>query len=169
MLDEARAGVNQAGFFVQTDASPTPAETFIDFFEALETLTKFGGMLVFLLTTRRLAQNKNLDPAFFAGLRSIASNLRVAYVTSSARSLLDLTYADKSLLGSPFFDIFSTIRIGLFEDSAARELIRKPSSAAGVAFSDATVEQILSLADHHPFFIQIACFHAFEIQSRREF
>lgn len=167
MLDEARAGVNQARFLEETTASPTSVATFYDFAKALERLTKFGGTLVFLFDEfEYLAQNKNLDPAFFAGLRSIASNLRVAYVASSARSLLDLTYADKSVLGSPFFNIFSTIRIGLFEDSAARELIGKPSSAAGVVFSDATVEYILSLADHHPFFIQIACFHAFEMQSR---
>ena len=87
-------------------------------------------------------------------------------MTASGRSLLDLTYADKSVLGSPFFNIFSTIRLGLFEDSDARELISRPSHGGGRGILRCNGGFILSLADHHPFFIQIACFHAFEMQSQ---
>lgn len=169
MLDRARMSAQQAGFDIDTRVSLTAGMSFIDFSNALAEFTRSGVKLVFLLDEFEfLAKISSLDPAFFAGLRSVATNLSVAYVTASCHSLLDLTFANNQVLGSPFFNIFSTIRLGLLEDSAARELIRKPSSAAGVAFSDATVEQILSLADHHPFFIQIACFHAFEMQSKKQ-
>lgn len=168
MLNQARATMNKMGFQVDVDGSPTSGMTFFGFSNALGTLTQHGRKLIFLLDEfEYLAENSSLAPAFFAGLRSIAGNLDVAYVTVSRRSLLDLTYADKSVLGSPFFNIFSTIRLGLFEDKDARELISGPSRAASVEFSEATVDFIVSLADHHPFFLQIACFHAFEIQSQK--
>ncbi len=169
MLDRARTSAQQAGLNIGTRVSLAAGMSFIDFSNALAEFTRSGVKLVFLLDEFEfLAKNSSLDPALFAGLRSVATNLSVAYVTASCDSLLDLTFANSQVLGSPFFNIFSTIRLGLFEDSAARELIHKPSSAAGVTFSDATVEQIVSLADHHPFFIQIACFQAFEMQSKMQ-
>ena len=144
--------------------------TFFDFSKSLESLTKVGGKLVFLFDEfEYMAQNQNLDPAFFAGLRSIASNPNVAFVTASSSSLLELTYANRTVLGSPFFNIFSKIRLGLLDDRDARDLIGNPSRAVGMTFSNSTVEHILSLADHHPFFIQVACFHAFETQSQKGF
>jgi hypothetical protein len=168
LLDRARAGVEQANTRGNEVILPTQGITFIDFSNMLSRLTQSGCKLIFLFDEfRYMARNKNLDPAFFAGLRSIASNLNVAYVTASSLSLLDLTYANSSVLGSPFFNIFSTIRLGLFEDRDARDLIINPSRAAGLPFSDATVEQILTLADHHPFFLQVACFHAFDMQSQK--
>jgi CHAT domain-containing protein len=166
MLNQARTSISKAGF--QVDVASCPSMIFSDFSDALGKLTQFGCKLIFLFDEfEYLGQNKNLDPGFFAGLRGIANNLDVAYVTASGSTLLELTYADHDVLGSPFFNIFSTIRIGLLEDSDARSLITEPSRAAGVQFSDSTVDYILSLTDHHPFFIQVACSHAFEIQSQQ--
>lgn len=167
LLDRAESGADKTGSANNGVPSPLRGMTFIDFSTTLSRLGHSGRKLVFLFDEfEYLARNRNLDPAFFAGLRSIASNQDVVYVTASSHSLLDLTYANSSVLGSPFFNIFSTIRLGLFEDYEARDLISNPSSTAGQAFSDATVRQILTLADHHPFFLQIACFHAFEALSR---
>ena len=168
MLNQARAAMSKAGFRVDAGASPNAGMTFFEYSNALAGLTQFGRKLVYLLDEfEYLARNTNLAPAFFAGLRSIANNLDVAYVTASGQDLLDLTYADKSVLGSPFFNIFSMIRLALLDDNDARDLIGGPSRAAGVEFSDATVEFIRSLADHHPFFLQVACFHAFDLQSQK--
>lgn len=167
MLDHATRIVMRTGFQGDERGSLVSDMTFFDFSTALESLTKTGGRLVFLFDEfEYLAHNRSLDPAFFAGLRSIASNLSVAYVTASTVSLLDLTYAN-SMLGSPFFNIFSPIRLGLFDDRDAKDLIANPARSEGIGFSEATVEHILSLADHHPFFIQVACFHAFETQSQK--
>jgi hypothetical protein len=169
MLNQARAAMVKAGFQFDPGASPTAGMTFFDFSHALAGFTQLGRKLVFLLDEFEcLAQNSSLTPAFFAGLRSIPNSWDVAYVTASGRSLLDLTYADRSVLGSPFFNIFTTIQLPLFKDEDARDLIYGPSRAAEVHFSDATAKFILSLTDHHPFFIQIACFHAFDIQSQKE-
>jgi CHAT domain-containing protein len=166
MLNQARVSINKAGF--QVDIASYSSMSFSDFSDVLSILTQSGRKLIFLFDEfEYLGQNKNLDPGFFAGLRGIANNLDVAYVTASGSTLLKLTYADHDVLGSPFFNIFSTIRIGLLEDSDARALITEPARAAGVQFSDTTVDYILSLTDHHPFFIQVACSHAFEIQSQQ--
>jgi class 3 adenylate cyclase len=56
------------------------------------------------------------------------------------------------------------IQLGLFREEDARQLIRKPSQAAGVKFSRSTEDYILELVGPHPFFLQIACYHAFELQ-----
>jgi hypothetical protein len=167
LFNQARAAMSRFGFQVDPGAAPTSSMTFFDYSAAFARLTQLGRKLVFLLDEfEYMAENSSLTPEFFAGLRSIAGNQDLAYVTATGRSLLDLTYADKSVLGSPFFNIFSTIRLGLFDDKDARELINRPSRGAGVEFSNATVDFILSLADHHPLFIQIACFHAFEMQAQ---
>ena len=168
MLKEAQAGMNKAGFQIDVGVFPTSVMSIFELSSALENLTQIGGKLVFVFDEfERLAKNTKLDPAFFGGLRSIASNPSVAYVTTSKSSLRELTDNETSMLGSPFFNIFFMIRLGLFEDGDARELISRPSRATGVEFSQATIEFILSLADHQPFFIQVACFHAWEMQSKK--
>jgi class 3 adenylate cyclase len=55
------------------------------------------------------------------------------------------------------------IHLGLFSAADAHRLIREPSQAAGVEFSESTEDFIRALAGLHPFFLQIACFHAFDV------
>jgi class 3 adenylate cyclase len=55
------------------------------------------------------------------------------------------------------------IDLSLFSADDARQMIRQPSQAAGVEFSESTQDFILGLAGPHPFFLQIACFHAFDL------
>lgn len=172
MLANAREAIGNAQMPNGVGGELPPVETFFDFTAELRKLAKGTGKLVFLFDEfEYLAQNPRLNPAFFAGLRSIAGSIpgsmSVAYVTTSASNLLNITYADASVLGSPFFNIFSTLKIGLFDDDEVLELIQKPSQASGLKFSGETVQFIRNLADHHPFFVQIACFHAFEMQSQK--
>lgn len=109
-----------------------------------------------------LAKNKNLDADFFYFLRSLTVRYNIAYVTASQVSLLALI--DKGgQLSSPYFNIFMPIHLGIFGEDDARQLIREPSQAAGLEFSRSVEDLILDLAGPHPFFLQIACFHAFEL------
>ena len=168
MLEEAQTKVREAGYDVAEVIAPSDELSFFDFSEALGALTATGVTLVFLFDNfEYLARNEAIGPAFFSGLRAIANHLDVAYLTASRRPLLELTYTDRSVLGSPFFNIFATVKLGPFEEPVARELIEGPSAASGVRFSDATVEFLLGLADHHPYYLQVACFHAFEMQSEK--
>jgi len=124
---------------------------------------KTGKQLVYLIDEFEcLGKNPNLDTDFFSFLRSLAARFNVAYITASQVPLLALS--DKGgQLSSPFFNFFVQIHLGLFDEDEARTLIREPSQAAGVEFSKSTEDFILDLAGPHPFFLQVACFNAFEM------
>jgi serine/threonine protein kinase len=104
--------------------------------------------------------NPNFDLEFFSFLRFLAGHYNVAYLTSSARDLQALCHT-KEISDSPFFNIFSTIRLSVLQRAEAEELIRVPSERAGQPLGTYT-DQILGMAGFFPFFIQMACAHAFE-------
>lgn len=104
--------------------------------------------------------NPNFSLEFFSFLRFLANHYNVAYLTSSARDLQVLCHT-KEISDSPFFNIFSTMRLAVFQRSEAEELIRVPSERVGKPLG-AHVDAILDLAGLFPFFIQMACSHAIE-------
>lgn len=104
--------------------------------------------------------NRNFDLEFFSFLRFLANHYNVAYLTSSARDLQVLCHT-KAISDSPFFNIFSTMRLSAFTRPEAEELIRVPSAKAGHPLGG-HVREILEISGHYPFFIQMACSHACE-------
>lgn len=112
-----------------------------------------------------VTQNKAFDSVFYAFLRALASNYEISFVTSSTRDLHELCIA-KSVANSPFFNIFSKIHLGPFNEAEAMELVEKPSSEAGCPLSKYT-GSIFSMSGLLPVFIQMACSAFFEyIQSK---
>ena len=99
--------------------------------------------------------NPVFDRDFYAFLRSVANNSAVAYVTSSKTEIQRLCHSS-SVADSPFFNIFSTLRLRPFDSKEARELITIPSRAAGIPL-EPYAEDILALSGYFPFYIQIAC------------
>jgi len=104
--------------------------------------------------------NPNFSLEFFSFLRFLANHYNVAYLTSSARDLQVLCHT-KEISDSPFFNIFSTMRLGVFQKSEAEELIRVPSERVGKPLA-AHTDRILDLAGLFPFFLQMACSHTVE-------
>lgn len=104
--------------------------------------------------------NHNFGLEFFSFLRFLANHYNVAYVTSSARDLQTLCH-NKEIADSPFFNIFSTIRLSTLQREEAEELIRVPSERAGRPLA-AHAARIMEMSGLFPFFIQMACSHAFE-------
>jgi hypothetical protein len=104
--------------------------------------------------------NANFSLEFFSFLRFLANHYNVAYLTSSARDLQVLCHT-KEISDSPFFNIFSTMRLSVFQRAEAEELIRVPSQNAGKPLG-AHADRLLELAGYFPFFIQMACSHAVE-------
>ena len=104
--------------------------------------------------------NRNFDLEFFSFLRFLANHYNVAYLTSSARDLQALCHT-KAISDSPFFNIFSTIRLTVLQRPEAEELIRVPSERMGRPLAP-HADDILALSGLFPFFIQMACAHAFE-------
>jgi serine/threonine-protein kinase len=104
--------------------------------------------------------NPNFDLEFFSFLRFLANHYSVSYITSSARDLQNLCHT-KEISDSPFFNIFSTMKLSVFQPSEARELIKVPSARVGRPLEPYT-EPILDLSGLFPFFIQMACAHTLE-------
>ncbi len=133
------------------------------FEQGIRALLKPGQQLVYLIDEFEcLAKNPDLDADFFSFLRGLTVRYNIAYVTASQVPLLALVEEDGQL-SSPFFNIFVPNHLGLFSEDDARQMVRGPSQAAGIEFIGDGEDFILGLAGPHPFFLQITCFHAFEI------
>jgi hypothetical protein len=72
----------------------------------------------------------------------------------------------EAIRSSPFFNIFANINVGLFTETEARELISNSLAGTGVEFSTDIVQMIFRIAGFHPYFLQAACYHAFETYRR---
>ena len=107
-----------------------------------------------------ITTNKSFGLEFFSFLRFLANHYDVAYLTSSARDLQVLCHT-KEISDSPFFNIFSTLRLSVFQPQEAAELISVPSEAAGRPLQPHQ-EAILDMAGLFPFFLQMACSHTIE-------
>ncbi len=122
--------------------------------------------VVFLLDEfEKVTENPNFDTDFFYGLRSLAIQHNLALVTSSRRELIELCHSE-AIRSSPFFNIFANLNLGLFTEDEAHELIEKSLSGTGVVFEDDIVQLIFRSAGLHPYFLQAACYHAFESYRR---
>jgi tRNA A-37 threonylcarbamoyl transferase component Bud32 len=116
-----------------------------------------------------LARNPAFEPDFYGELRSLAGELGIVYITASKRGLYELTYQHSETLSSPFFNIFSELTLGLMPQEQARGLLASLSlEGTGPGFCEEEVDLGLELAGPHPFFLQIAGFHLYELPSRGE-
>jgi len=104
--------------------------------------------------------NANFKLEFFSFLRYLANHYNVAYLTSSERDLQVLCHT-KEISDSPFFNIFSTLRLSVFKRDEAEALIGIPSQRVGKPLG-AHVDAILDMSGLFPMFIQMACSHAIE-------
>lgn len=131
---------------------------------ALKALSALGTQVTFFIDEfEALAANPNLDPSFFSGLRGLATRYAVSYVIASQRPLIALVYADDSVLSSPFFNIFATVPLGLFDETTARQMVTTFLTRARSALPEPALSAIANLAGPHPFFIQLAAYHACEL------
>jgi AAA+ ATPase superfamily predicted ATPase len=136
-----------------------------DIFEALvERASDDGCRLIFFFDEfESITQNQNFDEQFFSQLRHIAYTYNAAFVTSSQEDLSTLCHTD-AIAQSPFFNIFTKVNLQLLKEKEALVLIQEPAKAQGVHFTDREIDLVLELAGCHPFFIQIACSHLFELK-----
>ncbi|MEK7312302.1 MAG: protein kinase [Chloroflexota bacterium] len=106
-----------------------------------------------------LATNNAFDPSFYGELRSLAGELGVVYITASKRSLYELTYQHTDTLSSPFFNIFSEVRLSLFTNDEAEQVLRGLSTLSACPFADEQIKYLIKLAGPQPFFLQLAGSH----------
>jgi hypothetical protein len=119
-----------------------------------------GFMVLLFDEFETLARNPHSDDRFFSALRSLHTNYSVRYVLATSTPL---HAPEAGFIGSPFFNIFQQIMLGLFHDKEAFELIAHPAETVGMPFPSEVTKFIHDLAGGHPFMLQVACFYAFEI------
>lgn len=121
-----------------------------------EAFAAAGARLVLLFDEfEAVTRNPSISPGFYASLRSLANGLPVSFVCASGRDLKDLC-ASREISDSPFFNIFSTVHVGLLDRSDAAALIAGPSEARGRPLAPLEAP-ILAMGGRYPFFLQIAC------------
>lgn len=120
------------------------------------------GAVVLLDEFELLAANRHLTPYFFARLRGLTTKYGLAFLTTSQRPLFAIT-AEEEVLSSPFFNIFVTVPLGLFREAEARELLARRLAGRDIVFDADLTNHLLALSGYHPFFLQIAGYHAYQI------
>jgi serine/threonine-protein kinase len=122
-------------------------------------------MVLLLDEFETVTTNPNFNLEFFSFLRYLANHFNVAYLTSSERDLQVLCHT-KEISDSPFFNIFSTLRLSVFRPDEARALITVPSQRVGKPLGE-HADTILAMSGLFPFFIQMACSHAVEMMDEQ--
>jgi class 3 adenylate cyclase len=107
-----------------------------------------------------VTKNERIGPEFYSYLRSLANNYPLAFVTASGRQLKDMCVTHE-IADSPFFNIFTSLHLGVFTEEEADELIRTPSAACGIPLEPLTAH-IRAMGGRYPFFLQMACSAWFE-------
>ncbi len=143
--------------------------SFRDFRETMITLYNEGYKPVFFFDEFEIiARNANLDQDLFSDLRSLAPD--VIYTTVSADSLFDLTYANKSVLSSPFFNIFVEIPLSFLKPKEAEEMVLGLLEITGAdnLFTQEDLTFVFEIGGYYPFFLQLACYYLFEQKIERQ-
>jgi hypothetical protein len=110
------------------------APTRLSFESAVRRLNQRGLRVILALDAfERLSASRHLDLGFLNALRAAAARHQLAFLVTSRRPLIELTYAgrEQDLLSSPFFNIFATVPLGLLPEDEARQLVRELARAAG--------------------------------------
>jgi serine/threonine-protein kinase len=142
-------------------------ECYETFKKMVSNLEREGYKLILLFDEfGTITQNEHFDADFFSFLRSIANNHECAYITTSRVKLQKLCH-NTDISESPFFNIFTPVPLGPFNEAEARSLIFAPSEQSGVDFDERDAKFVLSVAGLHPLFIQMACAALFDYKSQK--
>lgn len=114
-----------------------------------------------------LIHNPKIPIEFFSFLRAWVSEFQIPFVVASREGSIDQMAGDEKT-GSAFLNIFGTVYVGPMQKEDAEELIRSPSEIWGVVFTEDEVALILSLAGFFPLFLQIMCYHMFDLKLSNE-
>jgi serine/threonine protein kinase len=105
--------------------------------------------------------NEAFQFGFFGGLRGLTQTHNLAFVTESNKNLRELARTDK-VASSPFWNVFTNVYLGPFNEREARELIEGYTQRTDVSFTTEDVDYVLRMSGGHPYFLQLACWYVFD-------
>ncbi len=122
--------------------------------EAFEDMSADGVNLVLCLDEwEEVMAHPELD-ALIEQLRASGSMCRIGMVVATAYELIDLKRASR--LGSPFYNIFDTVYLGLMPDEEWQGLVQAAYERGGRPVEPKDMALIGSLAGGHPYLTQLA-------------
>ncbi len=121
-------------------------------------------LIVILDEFEIFAGNFRYQPRFFNHLRGLAAQFPVQFVIASKEPLARLTFANPTVVGSSFFNIFAPFRLSLLREQEAVEMLTTLSERSGAKFEPETIAFLLELVGPHPHFLQVAGYFALELQ-----
>jgi hypothetical protein len=161
ILGEVANRADELGHQISVPARPT---SYLDFRNALRGMcnSNKGPRVALLLDEFEiLSKNQEMCEKLFPGLRALAQEFILTYVTVSQHPLA------KRKEYSPFFNIFVPLEMGLFDESESRELIAGSLEKAKATFDAQVLDGILELGGGHPFFLQVVGYWALELQATK--
>jgi hypothetical protein len=106
---------------------------------------------------------------FFGALRALATGTDgLALVTATRQSVHDMIILTQALnpYGSPFFNQFTELNLGYFDDIAIRELLAQALSNSAIQFDDRALAFLRRIAGRHPYLLQAGGAALYEAVSR---
>jgi DNA-binding winged helix-turn-helix (wHTH) protein len=161
ILEEVANRAAQYGYHLSIPERPV---SYQEFERAIREAFDQKLRLVLLLDEfEQLSNNPNLGVDLLSGLRALATEFDIAYLTVSRRPLATFTEDH-----SPFFNIFLPLQLGLFNESESRELVERSLKKTDTKFPPKILDYILELGGGHPFFLQMVCYWALELQNTKK-
>lgn len=149
------------------DAASTAIASYTDLAEHIRELVARNLRLILIFDEFEVfAQNVQFQPRMFNRLRGLSGQFPVQYVIASKEPLARLSFANPAVVSSSFFNIFAPLRLSLFQEDEAAEMLRTLSARGGAAFHPDTVAFLLDLVGPHPHFLQVAGYHGFALQRK---
>ncbi len=148
---------------IKYDAISVNEEPVVEFSELLEINSEKGIKPILLIDEfEAILERKEFDDDFMNTLRHLGNSGYATYVVASQRSLREIT--DEGKLTSPFWNIFTTLRLGKFNSDENCDEIKMFIDEYWKNLNITDIEQtILSWYDvSHPMHLQIICYCIYE-------
>ncbi len=152
-------GANSKGII----SSNSLNQNLIAFSESVKELKKKKKPILLIDEFEGLTKKQEFNDDVFDTLRSLGNNGHIAYVTASLNSLK--TLCEKGKFTSPFYNIFSEVRLGKFTPEETMEFLSIRGGSFG--FNQGEIEFIYEIVDNHPLHLQIACDHVFKNKGKK--
>ena len=141
---------------------PSRLDSYVSFQHSLSSMLARNLKLTLLFDEFEwLSENRNLGGEFFSGLRALATRLDIAYVTVSQDPLLNVCQTSDA---SALFNIFSEVKLGLFNKADSQDLIESYMRKTEATLGQQVIDMVLELGGGHPYFLQVSGYWALELQ-----
>lgn len=174
---EMLSSLEKFGIYFKIDNPPIGALDSNAYFSVVRSLLdqlKSQNVALILLLDEfdEILVDPDFDHSYLGQLRYLASSggYFFSLVTSTKKNLLELTF-DPEKLASPFFNIFSVIRIGLMNEEEIRELVTESLVYGGAEsgfFTQDDIDFAIDVAGCNPFHIQLFCNILFDFRKNKK-